>query len=441
MDTLNLAWVALTGFLVMFMQVGFAMLETGFCRAKNAVHTMALNFLIYPIGVIGFWLSGFALMYGGVSSFPSLGPSLGVHRELSLSIFGHPLGLLGAAKFALVDVAQDPAHLIMFLFATVFMDTAATVPTGALAERWKLSAFVSYGFFVSMLLYPVYGNWVWGGGWLAQLGSAFGLGHGHVDFAGSSVVHMTGGVTALAGVVVVGPRVGKYRRDGTVSVIPGHNLPMALIGAGILAFGWFGFNAGSTLSARDPRIALIAVNTMLASATGALTSLVYVWHRHHKPDMGMFCNGLLGGLVAITGPCAFVSPAAAALIGLVAALLVVKASSFLDRVLRIDDPVGAIAVHGVCGAWGAIAVGIFADGSYGSGWNGVSGPVRGLLFGDPGQLMAQVIGVVTNVVFVFGLSYSFFRLVERVSGNRVNAEVEWNGLDSQEMGSEAYPPG
>jgi ammonium transporter, Amt family len=180
---------------------------------------------------------------------------------------------------------------------------------------------------------------------------------------------------------------------------------------------------------------------MLASATGALTSLVYVWHRHHKPDMGMFCNGLLGGLVAITGPCAFVSPAAAALIGLVAALLVVKASSFLDRVLRIDDPVGAIAVHGVCGAWGAIAVGIFADGSYGSGWNGVSGPVRGLLFGDPGQLMAQVIGVVTNVVFVFGLSYSFFRLVERVSGNRVNAEVEWNGLDSQEMGSEAYPPG
>jgi ammonium transporter, Amt family len=441
MDALDLAWVALTGFLVMFMQVGFAMLETGFCRAKNAVHTMALNFLIYPIGVIGFWLSGFALMYGGVSSFPSLGPALGVHRELSLSVSGHALGLLGASKFALVDVAQDPAHLIMFLFATVFMDTAATVPTGALAERWKLSAFVIYGFFVSMLLYPVYGNWVWGGGWLAQLGSAFGLGHGHVDFAGSSVVHMTGGITALAGVVVVGPRVGKYRRDGTVCVIPGHNLPMALVGAGILAFGWFGFNAGSTLSARDPRIALIAVNTMLASATGALTSLIYVWHRHHKPDMGMFCNGLLGGLVAITGPCAFVSPAAAALIGLVAALLVVKASSFLDRVLRIDDPVGAIAVHGVCGAWGALAVGIFADGSYGSGWNGVSGPVRGLLFGDPGQLLAQVIGVVTNAAFVFALSYSFFRLVERFMGNRVNAEVEWNGLDSQEMGSEAYPPG
>ena len=439
--TLNLAWVALTGFLVMFMQVGFAMLETGFSRSKNAVHTMAMNLLIYPIGVVGFWLSGFALMYGGVAGFPSLGPAFGVHRELSLSVSGHALGLIGAAKFALVDVAQDPPHLVMFLFATVFMDTAATVPTGALVERWKLSAFVVYGFFVSMVLYPIYGNWVWGGGWLAQLGSAFGLGHGHVDFAGSSVVHMTGGVTALAGVLVVGPRVGKFRRDGTVSVIPGHNLPMALIGTGILAFGWFGFNAGSTLSAHDPRIALIAVNTMIASATGALTSLIYVWHRHHKPDMGMFCNGLLGGLVAITAPCAFVSPAAAALIGLVAALVVVKFAGFLERKLHIDDPVGAITVHGACGAWGALAVGLFADGSYGLGWNGVPGPVRGLLFGDPAQLLAQSIGVVTNALFVFALAFAFFRLLERLMGNRVNAETEWNGLDSQEMGSEAYPPG
>jgi Amt family ammonium transporter len=378
----NLVWVALTGFLVMFMQVGFAMLETGFCRSKNAVHTMAMNFLIYPVGVVGFWLCGFALMYGGVTGFPSLGPSIAAHRELSLTVFGHAFGLLGAAKFALVDVAQDPAHLVMFLFATVFMDTAATVPTGALAERWKLSAFVIYGFFMSMLLYPVYGTWVWGGGFLAELGSAFGLGHGHVDFAGSTVVHMTGGVTALAGALVLGPRVGKFRRDGTVCVIPGHNLPMALIGAGILAFGWFGFNTGSTLSAHDPRIALIAVNTMISSATGALTSLIYVWHRHHKPDMGMFCNGLLGGLVAITGPCAFVSPAAAALIGLVAALLVVRVGGFLERRLRIDDPVGAITVHGVCGAWGGLSVGLLADGSYGSGWNGVPGPVRGLLFGD-----------------------------------------------------------
>ncbi len=289
---------------------------------------------------------------------------------------------------------------------------------------------------MSTLLYPVYGNWVWGGGWLSQLGSAFGLGHGHVDFAGSSVVHMTGGVTALAGVLVLGPRVGKFRRDGTISVIPGHNLPMALIGTGILAFGWFGFNTGSTLSAHDPRIALIAVNTLLASVTGALTALLYVWHRHHKPDMGMFCNGLLGGLVAITAPCAFVSPAAAALIGLISALLVVEVSAILERSLRIDDPVGAICVHGVGGAWGALAVGLFADGSYGEGWNGVPGPVQGLLFGDARQLLAQVIGV-----FVFTLAYSFFWLLERLMGNRVAAEVEWNGLDAQEMGSEAYPPG
>jgi Amt family ammonium transporter len=437
--SLNLCWVALTGFLVMFMQLGFALLETGFCRSKNAVHTMALNLLIYPVGVIGFWLTGFALMYGGVAGFPSLGPDLAVHRELAIG--AHGLGLLGAAKFALVDVAQDPAHLVMFVFSAVFMDTAATVPTGALAERWKLSAFVIYGFFMSMLLYPIFGNWVWGGGWLAQLGSAFGLGHGHVDFAGSSVVHMTGGVTALAGVIVVGPRVGKFRRDGTISVIPGHNLPMVLLGTGVLAFGWFGFNTGSTLSARDPRIALIAVNTMLASATGALTSLLYVWHRHGKPDMGMFCNGLLGGLVAITGACAFVSPASAALIGLVSALLVVKVGGVLERKLRLDDPVGAITVHGVCGAWGTLSLGLFADGSYGEGWNGVAGPVRGLLFGDASQLLAQLIGICSNALFVFALAFTFFWLMQRTLGNRVNAEVEWNGLDAQEMGSEAYPPG
>ena len=440
-SALNLCWVALTGFLVMFMQVGFAMLETGFSRSKNAVHTMALNLLIYPVGVLGFWLCGFALMYGGVAGFPSLGPVLNVQHELSIPVSQHHLGLVGAAKFALVDVAQDPPHLVMFLFSAVFMDTAATVPTGVLVERWKLGAFVLYGFFMSMVVYPIYGNWVWGGGWLSQLGSTFGLGHGHVDFAGSTVVHMTGGVAALAGVLVLGPRVGKFRRDGTISVIPGHNLPMAMIGTAILAFGWFAFNTGSTLSAHDPRIALIAVNTLLASVTGALTALLYVWHRHHKPDMGMFCNGLLGGLVAITAPCAFVSPAAAALIGLVSALLVVKSSAFLERSLRIDDPVGAISVHGVCGVWGALAVGLFADGTYGEGWNGVPGPVRGALFGDAAQLFAQVLGVATNVVFVFALTYSFFRLVERFVGNRVSGEVEWNGLDSQEMGSEAYPPG
>jgi Amt family ammonium transporter len=438
---LNLLWVLVAGFLVMFMQVGFAMVETGFTRAKNAVNTMAMNLIVYPIGVLGFWLVGYGLMQGGVAIWPSLGHRLIGAHEIGLSIGGHTLGLLGGARFALLTAPHDPANLTMFLFSAVFMDTAATIPTGAMAERWKFSAFLVYALFMSMLLYPLYGNWVWGGGWLATMGINWGLGHGHVDFAGSSVVHMTGGVTALAGAIVLGPRAGKFRRDGTIGAIPGHNLPMAIIGTLILAFGWFGFNAGSTLAGNDPRLATIAVNTMLASSSGAITALVFVWYSLHKPDIAMACNGLLGGLVAITGPCAFVSPAAAVLIGLCAGLLVVRVGSLIERRFRIDDPVGAIAVHGACGAWGALSLGLLADGTYGSGWNGVAGPVRGLLFGDAGQLCAQLIGVFTNAVFVFSAAYGFFKLVDRLMGNRVPAEVEWSGLDSTEMGSEAYPPG
>jgi Amt family ammonium transporter len=438
-QSLNLAWVLLGAFLVMFMQVGFALLETGFTRARNAVHTMGMNLVIYPVGVLGFWLCGYALMLGGVSEWPSLGAGLPGAREISLTVHGHSLGLFGASRFALAGAAQDPPALAMFLFATVFMDTAATIPTGALAERWRFSAFLIYGLFVSTLLYPLYGNWVWGGGWLSALGTAFGLGHGQVDFAGSAVVHLTGGVTALAGALVLGPRIGKFRRDGSILAMPGHNLPFAVTGTLILAFGWFGFNAGSTLSATDPRIASIAVNTMLASAGGAVAALLAVWRRAQKPDIGMACNGLLGGLVAITAGCAFVSAASAVLIGLVAGLCTPWSVVFLERRLRIDDPVGAISVHGVCGLWGALAVGLFADGSYGSGWNGVEGSVRGLFFGDPTQLAAQGVGVLANLIFVFPLAYGFFRLVDRIVGMRVDAEVEWAGLDSLEMGSEAYP--
>jgi Amt family ammonium transporter len=417
---LGLVWVIVTGAMVMFMQVGFALVETGFTRAKNAVNTMAMNLLIYPISVIGYWAVGFGVMYGGVAGWPALGSLAVTHRELGFHVGAAELGLLGAAKFVLFDVAADPAHLAMFLFASVFLDTAATIPTGAMAERWKFSAFIAYGFFMSMILYPLYGNWVWGGGWLSQLGASFALGHGHVDFAGSSVVHMTGGMTALAGALVLGPRLGKFRRDGTVGVMPGHNLPMTVIGTGILAFGWFGFNAGGTLTGADPRIALIAANTMLSSSAGALTALFYVWQDQHRPDIGMACNGLLAGLVAITASCAFVSPAAAVLIGVVAGLLVVWVVALLERMFRVDDPVGAIAVHGAAGAWGALAVGLFADGTYGVGWNGVPGPVRGLLFGDPGQLVAQLV-------------------IERTMCNRVTPEAERDGLDAQEMGSEAYP--
>src|SRR5581483_7861375 len=278
--SLNMAWVLVGGFLVMFMQVGFAMLETGFTRAKNAVNTMAMNLVIYPIGLIGFWLTGYALMMGGVAQWPSLGRGGIPSRELSLHIGGHSFGLIGAGKFALLSVSHDPASLAMFLFAVVFMDTAATIPTGAMAERWKFSAFFIYGLFMSMFLYPLYGNWVWGGGWLAQLGVNFGRGHGHVDFAGSSVVHMTGGVTALAGTLVLGPRIGKFRRDQAIGAMPGHNLPMAVAGTLILAFEWFGFNCGSTFAASDSRIALIAVNTMLSSAAGALCALMAMWVRY-----------------------------------------------------------------------------------------------------------------------------------------------------------------
>ncbi len=439
--SINLAWVLIGAFLVMFMQVGFAMVETGFTRAKNAVNTMAMNLVVYPVGVLGFWLLGYGLMMGGVHEWPTLGAAVGGGREIGPRIGGHLLGLFGASRFALVSAPHDPSTLAMFLFSALFMDTAATIPTGALAERWRFSAFLIYALFMSMVLYPLYGNWVWGGGWLSALGRAAGLGHGHVDFAGSSVVHMTGGIAALAGTIVLGPRSGKFRRDGTIAAIPGHNLPLAVMGTMVLAFGWFGFNAGSTLAAADPRIATIAANTLLASAAGALGALVFVWNVAKKPDVGMICNGLLGGLVAITASCAFVSPAAAVLIGAVAGLLVAWTVIVLERRFRIDDPVGAIAVHGACGAWGALALGLFADGTYGFGWNGVAGPVRGLLFGDAGQLGAQVIGVLANLLFVFAAAYGFFRLVDRVMGNRVPAEVESLGLDSMEMGADAYPPG
>ncbi len=440
-QSLDLAWVLLGGFLVMFMQAGFALVETGFTRARNAANTMAMNLVIYPVGVIGFWLVGYGLMLGGVREWPSLGPAAAGAHEVALRVGGHAWGLFGASGFALVSAAGSAPSLAMFLFAVVFMDTAATIPTGAMAERWKFSAFLVYGLFMSALLYPLYGNWVWGGGWLSALGANAGLGHGHVDFAGSSVVHMTGGITALVGAAVLGPRLGKYRADGTLGAMPGHNLPMSVLGTLILAFGWFGFNAGSTLSASDARIATVAVNTMLSSSAGALSALLYVWLAVRKPDVGIVCNGLLGGLVAITGPCAFVSPAAAALIGLVAGLLVVRVVRLLEQRLRVDDPVGAFAVHGACGTWGALALGLFADGSYGFGWNGVPGPVRGLFFGDPGQLLAQCIGVLANVAFVSAAAFGFFRLVERVMGNRVPAEVEHAGLDALEMGTDAYPRG
>ncbi len=385
----------------MFMQAGFAMVETGFTRAKNAAHTMSMNFMVYPIGMIGYWICGFALQMGGVGAVAALGGTPTLTHEFVVNLFGKPFGLFGTAGFFMGADVYDVGIFTLFLFQMVFMDTTVTIPTGAMAERWKWSSFVVYGFFMSMFVYPLFANWVWGAGWLSQLGANFGLGHGHVDFAGSSVVHMVGGVAALAGAMVLGPRLGKFTKDGKPVAIPGHHIPMAIVGTFILAFGWFGFNPGSTLAGTDLRIGVVATNTMLASAGGALAAMVLMMRKFGKPDPSMMANGMLAGLVAITAPCAFVTAPVAVLIGVIAGVLVVYSVFFVEQKLKVDDPVGAISVHGVNGAWGVLSLGLFADGKYGDGWNGVPGTVTGLFYGAPKQFVAQVIG--TLVCFVVRL--------------------------------------
>ncbi|HMJ16692.1 MAG TPA: ammonium transporter, partial [Polyangiaceae bacterium] len=363
---LNLVWMLLCGFLVMFMQAGFALVETGMTRAKNAAHTMGMNLLVYSIGILGYWSLGFALQMGGVGALTSLGGDATLSNEFVVEVAGKEWGLFGMSGFFLSPAVFTPAIAGLFLFQMMFMDTAATIPTGALAERWKFLSFILFSFVLSTLIYPVYANWVWGGGWLSALGRNAGLGHGHVDFAGSSAVHMTGGVAAFVGAKLLGPRIGKFSRDGSANAIPGHSIPLLVTGTFILTFGWFGFNAGSTLAGTDSRIAVVAVNTMLSSAAGALAACIYVWLRFGKPDVTMMCNGMLAGMVAITAPCAFVSAPAAVLIGAVAGVLVVVAMVFVETRLRIDDPVGAVAVHGANGLWGVLALGLFADGTYGN---------------------------------------------------------------------------
>jgi len=405
---LNVVWTLLCAFLVFFMQAGFAMVETGFTRAKNAGHTIAMNMMVFVFGVLGYWMCGYALQTDNNGFF-----------------------LSGAA--------HDASIIMLFFPSVVYMNIAATIPTGAMAERWTFKSFVLYSFFIAMFTYPLYAKWVWGGGWLSQLGKNFGLGHGVIDFAGSSVIHMVGGVSALAGATVLGPRMGKFKADGTPNAMPGHHVPMAIIGCLILFFGWFGLNSGSTLTAGDFRIVVTVVNTMLSSVAAAFSAMCYMWFFYRKPDLSLSANGLLAGLVAISAACAFVSPTGAVIIGLVAGVLCCASVFFVERKLKVDDPVGAVSVHGTCGAWGLIALGLFANGTYGDGLNNVPGPVRGLLYGGSSQFVAEVIGVIVNFVLVFGVMYVFFRVLDKIIPLRVSEEVEFEGLDQNEVSVSAYP--
>jgi Amt family ammonium transporter len=436
----NMVWTLVGGFLVMFMMAGFALLETGLTRAKNSAHTMAMNLFVYPLGILAFWAIGYAIMYGGVGPLATLGGDPTLNKEFVFTLLGKEHGLLGLKGFFLAGVdLYTPAVATMFLFQFVFMDAAATIPTGAMAERWKFTSFIIFSVVVTAVIYPLYGNWVWGGGWLSTLGKNFGLGHGHVDFAGSSVVHMTGGVMALVGAKMIGPRVGKYSSDGTVHPIPAHNVSQVVLGTMILAFGWFGFNSASTLAGTDSRIAIVAVNTLLASGAGGVAAFLVTKVKFGTADITMICNGLLAGLVAITAPCAFVSAPSAVLIGLVAGVIVVFGALFVERTLKIDDPVGAVAVHGMNGAWGVLSLGLLADGTYGADLNGVAGNVKGLFYGDSGQFVAQLIGTATNVVFVGAMAWVSLTVIGKLfGGNRVSTEVEVEGLDATEIGVHGY---
>jgi ammonium transporter, Amt family len=444
--SLNLLWIVMGAVLVIFMQAGFALVETGFCRAKHAAHVVTTNFAIFGLGFVAFMAVGFPLMFGGFS-YPGY---FGLDEAIGSNLIGSGNWVfLWKGPLFLSGKGYDVAVLAFFLYMVAFMDTVATIPTGSMAERWKFKSFIIWGLFCGALYYPLFGAWTWGGGWLSKTWDTMSLGHGYVDFAGSGVVHAMGGVAALAGAIVIGPRIGKYGKNGEVRTFPAHHIPMAMLGTFILLFGWFGFNAASTFAATDNRFTVVAANTAIAGAFGATIALLYVALRTDKFDPGMAANGMLAGLVAITAPCAFVQPLHAAIIGTIAGVLVVHSIWFIDRKLKIDDPVGAISVHGVGGIFGVLSVGIFSDGTYGQGWNGksvVEGAitetegVRGALYGDWGQLGAQALAAVVIVVVMGALAYGFFKLQDKLTkGGIRSAEAdEVAGLDVPEMGVYAY---
>jgi len=407
---IDTVWVLISAFLVFFMQAGFGMVEAGFTRAKNASNILMKNTMDFCCGSIAYWLVGFGIMFGADSA-----------------------GLFGTSGFFLSTAnPTTPDGLWQFafwLFQCVFAAAAATIVAGAMAERTKFSSYLVYSIFISGLIYPVVGHWVWGGGWLSQ--------KGFIDFAGSTVVHTVGGWASLAGAMILGPRIGKYKKDGTSNVIAGHNIPLASLGVFILWLGWFGFNPGSTVSGTNMSIATIAVTTNLAAAAGAITAMFTVWFQFGKPDISMTLNGALGGLVGITAGCASVSPGSAIIIGAIAGVLVVFAVEIIDKKLRVDDPVGAVAVHGVCGVWGTLAVGLFSQSIYGEASG--AGAINGLFFGGGiSQLLIQIMGSFSVVAWAFGCAYILFTIIKKTMGLRVSVEEEIKGLDIEEHGMESY---
>ncbi len=415
-------WVLIAAFLVFFMNLGFAMVESGLCRAKNTVNILAKNFIVFAISSISFWIIGWGLMYGNGSGFSGLEGLFFVSgADNSPATADAYKGVYAALNWTGVPLWAK------FFFQLVFAGTAATIVSGAVAERIKFHSFIIFSFILVGILYPVTGHWIWGGGWLQSLGM--------FDFAGSTVVHSVGGWSALAGVLLLGPRLGKYRADGSVSPIFGHNMSMVTLGGLVLWFGWFGFNPGSTMAVGDgSAIAHVAVTTNTAASMAILSSTVTSWLIQKKPDLSMIINGALAGLVAITAPCAFVSVGASAIIGLIAGVLVVFAVLFFDKV-KLDDPVGALSVHLVNGIFGTLAVGLFAK-------DKITGTAtgNGLFYGGGFKLLAsQAIGVVAVGAFTFIAAFAVWYVIRLIMGMKVSREEEIQGLDLGEHGMKAYP--
>ncbi|MBI5454791.1 MAG: ammonium transporter [Deltaproteobacteria bacterium] len=416
---LDTVWVLVAAFLVFWMNAGFALVESGLCRAKNTINILAKNFVVFAIASVAFYIIGWGLMFGDGNPFFGIEGLFMLHGADNSPAMGEAYkGVYSSMNWTGVPLYAK------FFFQLVFAGTAATIVSGAVAERIKFLSFIVFSFIIVGFIYPVVGHWIWGGGWLAKLGM--------FDFAGSTVVHSVGGWAALAGVMVLGPRLGKFGKNGKINPIPGHNMSMATLGALILWLGWFGFNPGSTMAADAGAIARVALTTNMAAAAATLTATITAWLLMGKPDLSMILNGTLAGLVAVTAPCAFISVESSLIIGLVAGVLVVVAVMFFDRI-KLDDPVGALSVHLVNGVFGTLALGLFAEDRFMPGTTG-----DGLFFGSSKLFVSQVTAVVGVGVFTFVVSIIAWYVIKAIIGLRVSEEEEMIGLDIGEHGAEAY---